>query len=227
MTVINLSKAKMPQAHLMSVLNKLMEKTQININQICKNTGLAQNTVKRMCTDINSNPTLDSLTKVADFFGVSPNQLLGIEPLPDEANSFIPNFEKWDKIPILSLTQVVDWPKNIDDIKSEISTKYVLTDIEINEETFALIVSDEALEPKFSDGTILIFDAKRSPKNKDIVILIIDEKKLPQFRQILMDGDEMYSKTINPNLPGSGSVRLEANKFTIFGVLIQAKSNFI
>lgn len=220
--VVSIAKVKDDQAHLMDVLNKLMEKTNTNINQLSKNTGLANTTIKRMCTDPESNPTLDSITKIAEFFGITPNQLIGTEPVPDETTSYQPCFENWDKVPIINLNQVIGWPKNIEEIKARDSAKYVLTDIGINKEVFAVIATDETLEPKFSEGAILIFDPTRTPKNKDYVILLTYGKDLPQFRQILIDGPDMYAKTINPEFYG-----LEIDNFKILGVLIQAKANYI
>lgn len=225
--VVNISKTKSDQAQLMDVLNTLMEKTNTNVNQLSKNTGLANTTIKRMCTDPDSNPTLDSIIKIAGFFGITPNQLIGAEPVPNETTKYHPSFENWDRVPIINLTQVMSWPKNIEEIKKNASTKFVLTDIGIHEEVFSVIATDETLEPKFSEGAILIFDPTKTPKNKDFVILFSQGKDLPQFRQILIDGPDIYARTINPEFSEATPVRLEKNKFKILGVLIQAKANYI
>lgn len=226
MKVVNLSK-KTAQTQLMDVLNRLMDKTHTNISQLGKSTGLANTTIKRMCTEPDCNPTLISITKIADFFGITPNQLIGTEPLPEDNIGYYPNFEKWTKIPIIDLSLAIDWPNNIEEIKELPNPKYVLTDIEINEKVFAIIATDETLEPKFSEGTILIFDPTRTPKNKDYVIVLNEEKELPQFRQLLVDGSDMYVKTINPEFSDGSLAKLNKNKSRILGILIQAKSNYI
>ncbi len=225
--VVSIAKTKGDKAQLMDVLNKLMDKTNININQLSKNTGLANTTIKRMCTDPDSNPTLDSIIKIAEFFEITANQLIGAEPVPDEISGYQPNFKNWDKVPIINLNQVINWPKNIETVKAQHSANYVFTDIGITEEIFAVLATDETLEPKFSEGTILIFDPNRTPKNKDYAVLLFHGKDLPQFRQILIDGPDMYARTINPTFSESGPVRLEKGKFQILGILIQAKANYI
>lgn len=225
--IVNLSKIKSDQAQLMDVLNKLMEKTNTNINQLSKNTGLANTTVKRMCTDPECNPTLTSITKIAAFFGVTPNQLIGAEPLPEETAGYYPDFEKWNKIPILTLSETLEWPQNIENIRESKNTKYVMTDIDVNEGTFAVISEDETLEPKFSEGTILIFDPSKPPKNKDFALLLMENKELPRFRQILIDGSDIYERVINPEFSEGSPSLLPKNKFKIVGILIQAKSNYI
>lgn len=225
--IVSIAQINNTQTRLMDVLNHLMEKTNTNINQLSKNTGLANTTIKRMCTDPKSNPTLDSITKISQFFQITPNQLIGSEPLSNKTACYQPNFGDWDSVPIINLNQAIHWPNNIEEIKTQQSIKYVFTDIGINEEFFAVTAADETLEPKFSEGTILIFDPTRTPRNKNYVLLLNSEKSLPQFRQILIDGPDMYARTINPTFSETGLTMLEKNRFNILGTLVQAKANYI
>lgn len=224
--IVKLSALKEEQLPLMDVLHKLMQRTNININQLSKNTGLANTTIKRMLTEHDSNPTLASITKLAEFFGITPNQLIGNEPLPEGNVGYYPAFEQWSKVPLLNISQAAAWPNILEEVKEQPDTEYVLTDIETNEKVFAVIASDETLEPKFSEGTILIFDPTRNPKNKDYVMLVIEDNDIPQFRQILIDGPDMYAKTVNPEFSHGSPLKLTKGNFKILGVLIQAKSNY-
>lgn len=225
--VINLSNTTRGQAQLMDVLNQLMEKTNLNVNQLSKNTGLANTTVKRICTDPACNPTLTSITKIAAFFGVTPTQLMGTEPLSENAAGYHPYFEAWHKVPLLHLNETVDWPNNSETIQNTEEARHVMTDIDINDRAFAVIVKDETLEPRFSEGTVLIFDPTKTPKNKDFVVLLLGDKSLPQFRQVMIDGPDQYVKIINPEFSDGSLSLLVKNKFTFLGVLIQAKSNYL
>ncbi len=225
--VINISKVKKERALLKDILIKLMEKSNININQLSKNTGLANTTIKRMCTDSECNPTLFSLKALAEFFGVTTNQLVGDELLPQDVASYYPQFEHWINVPIVSLEQVAVWPSNIEEIKESATTKYVKTDLEVSENIFAVIAKDESLEPRFPEGTILIFNPDKIPSNKDFVVLLLPNKQIPQFRQVLIDGPDIYVKAINPTFAESGPILLNKNKSKILGTLIQAKSNYI
>ena len=223
--VVKLSKTE--PSSLRQVLNKLMRQTNTNINQLSKNTGISNTTIKRMCTDPDCNPTLTSISKIAEFFGITPNQLIGKELLLQEQLGYKPNFEQWIPVPILNLDQVVRWPSNLEEIKEAQKTKYVKTDLEINERVFAIIAQDESLEPKFSMGTILIFDPEKIPKNKDYILFLSEDKNLPQFRQILIDGSDWYTKIINPEFSQGSPIPIDKNKNRILGTLIQAKSNYI
>lgn len=219
--------AKKESAPLTSVLNDLMEKNGLNMAQLSKNTGLAFTTIKRLCTDSTCNPTMGSLEKIAEFFGIKATQLMGIEPIINETNGYRPDLFAWENIPIITLQQLVLWPKNIEEIRASTSTQFVKTDLEVNENVFALNAMDESLEPKFSSGTTLIFDPTKHYKNKDFVILLLKAKELPQIRQIFIDGPDVYIKTINPEFSGNYPVKLEKNSFSVLGVLIQAKFNYL
>lgn len=214
------------ESSLIFVLNKLMTNCGVNINQLSRNTGLSNTTIKRICIDPDCNPTLSSVTKIAEFFSITPNQLIGIEPLTTDQQTYQPNLSSWTNIPILELNQTINWPSNIEEIRESTATIYVKTDIDPKESLFAVIVRDESLEPKFSEGTILIFDSSRELRNKDYVLLLDNDKPIPQFRQLLTDGPDVYARTINQNLANNPPSLLKKDQSKILGTLIQARSTF-
>lgn len=211
---------------LIKVLNHLMRKADISVHQLSKNTGLSNTTVKRMCFDPDSNPTLASITKISEFFNITPNQLIGVEPLESESITYRANFNAWTNVPILSLKQVMQWPDNIEMIRESSETRFIKTDVQTNEHVFAIIEKEGALEPRFPEGTVLIFDSERTaPQNKDFVLLISKNKDLPQFRQILIDGSDMYVKSINPEIKDPPTL-VDTTTTKIMATLIQARSDF-
>jgi transcriptional regulator with XRE-family HTH domain len=224
--IIQILKNQSEPLTLIKVLNHLMRKANISVHQLSKNTGLSNTTVKRMCFDQDSNPTLTSITKISEFFNITPNQLIGIEPLVSESVAYRANFNAWTNVPILSLKQVMLWPDNIETIKESSDTRFIKTDVHTNEHVFSIIEKEGALEPRFPEGTVLIFDSERtSPQNKDFVLLISKNKDLPQFRQILIDGSDMYVKSINPEIKDFPTL-IDASTTKIIATLIQARSDF-
>lgn len=223
---INVHKNAKPYSSLIEILNHLMDENNLNIAQLSKNTGLAFTTVKRLCSDPKCNPTLGSIEKIAEFFGVRTTELLGLEPLNGKAKGYRPNFSAWSDVPLISLRHLLKWPNNKNEITSSEASQFVKTDLEISEKTFALKAADETLEPKFSSGTILIFDPEKECKNKDYVVLHSKGKELPQIRQLLIDGSDKYTKIINPEFSNAHPTKLEKNTFSVLGVLVQAKINY-
>lgn len=224
--IVKIARETKSNVSLASILCQLMNSTNTNVNQLCKNTGLAHTTIKRMCSDPDCNPTLFSIEKVASFFGITPNQLIGITPLNQEESSYLPNVVCWDRVPILKYSQVVEWPKNLESVRESADTQYVMTDISVGETVFAISAQDESLEPKFCNGTILIFDPLKPVNNKDYILFIQNGKLLPQIRQALIDGPDTYAKSINPIFQNDTPVLLDKTQVRIMGVLIQAKSNY-
>lgn len=211
---------------LIKVLNHLMRKANISVHQLSKNTGLSNTTVKRMCFDPDSNPTLASITKISEFFNITPNQLIGVEPLESENIAYHANFNAWTNVPLISLKQAALWPNNIETIKESSEIRFIKTDVQTNEHVFAIIEKEGALEPRFPEGTILIFDSERTaPQNKDFVLLISKNKDLPQFRQILIDGSDMYVKSVNPEIKDFPTL-IDPSTTKIIATLIQARSDF-
>ena len=213
---------------LMETLNHLMSKNHITAYQLSKNTGLAQPTIKRLCTDPNYNPTLVSLTKIADFFGITKNQLLGSDFSTLNTPAYYPDFEKWSRVFILNEQQLSSWPSGIEEMNALDTTQYVLSDaIKDERSSFAIIVNNEALEPKFSKGTILIFDSNVEPKHKNLVMIKLRNHSIPQLKQILFDGMDVYLKSVYKDFLEIPPILFNRKNSLILGVLVQAKSTYI
>lgn len=226
--IVSLPKNQKPVLSLMQILTQLMHDNHLTINQLSRNTGLSNTTIKRMCTIPDSNPTISSVEKLADFFGIRTTQLLGLESLmPLDSPQYVPDFEQWHKVPLITLEQAILWPIKEKEIQADLSTRYIKTDLEISDKTFGIVTRDSSLEPRFSDGTIFILEPDKEPHNKDFVLVLMNGKTLPQFRQIFVDGPDWYLKPINPDLAQVAPFTpMENNEFKILGVIIQAKIDF-
>jgi SOS-response transcriptional repressor LexA len=85
---------------------------------------------------------------------------------------------------------------------------------------YALKVDTEALSPRFSLGTILIFDAGKVPKDGDFVLAQTAHFPTPQFRQLSMTKQGKSLEAINPKFD-----RIYMNTSDkILGVVVQAVS---
>ena len=224
--VVNLRNSK-TSFSVAQVLKKLIDDNHLNVSQLSKNTGLSNTTIKRMCTEDEANPTLSSVEKLADFFGIKASQMLGLEPLTTQNTGYFPKTEFWNNVPLLTLEESLFWPENEKSIKENKLTQYAKTDIDISDKTFAIIAKNGTLEPRFPDGTVLIIEPDRTPKNKDFVLVLINSKKLPQFRQIFVDGSDYYVKAINPDMANVNQLEpINFKCFKLIGIIIQAKIEF-
>src|SRR3989339_1637782 len=90
----------------------LLAEYKISLAQLHKNTGVPLTTLKRIKNDLFANPTLSSLAPIADFFSITINQLVGIDPLPTDLplGVYIEKRDTWTAVPLISWEQAISWP---------------------------------------------------------------------------------------------------------------------
>ena len=208
------------------VIGRLLQRHNLSINQVSKGTGLSNTTLKRLCTDPDCNPTWSSITTLSEFFGVTPPQLMGLEPFPNMAMGPFANRSYWVSVPVLSLTQVMQWPTLRNQLEKDEHTSFVKTDLNVSQHVFSIRATDESLEPKFSAGTALIFDPDRTPRNKDFVLFLGQGKSLPQIRQVFADGPDLYVRAVNPEFPQAAVASFDPAVDRMIATLIQSKTDY-
>lgn len=119
------------------------------------------------------------------------------------------------QVPIISWDEVSSYPQDIDFSEKTWTT----SDIDLSPFSFGLVVDNDAMEPRYPEGTVIIIDKMQKPKSKDYALLKIKDKKTPIFKQlVLVDGD-LYAKSLNPDYKP-----LALSKGTeIIGKIVQAK----
>lgn len=204
-----------------SILKALMTEIRINESELARRTGIGQPVIHRICSGETDNPKVATLSPIANFFAISISQLIGDEPLPVNRipGTYNPGITGWTQIPLLSWEQAANWPNLGESSKP---TQTISTDLNLNENSYALTVKDVTMEPRFPEGTVLIVDPNLQPQDRDFVIVHINGQKLPSFKQVLIDGDNVYLKPLNPDFK---TVLLD-KQHKFLGVMVQARMNF-
>lgn len=215
------------KVHLSEVLSRLMVETSTNASELSRGTDLAITTIKRLCSN-DANPTIKSLEPIAKYFDISINQLLGAEPLPQDKKrgTGIPDPSSWAFVPIISLNETINWPANVEGVRGREPLEYIAVDLEFTEELFAIRLEGNAMMPRFSEGTVLVFDPQIKPYDGCISLILRQGKMVPQYKEILFDGPEMYIRSVNPALPGSTMELFHDEQFRLLGVLRHARKDF-
>ncbi len=119
------------------------------------------------------------------------------------------------QVPIISWDEVSSYPQAIDFSEKTWTT----SDIDLSPFSFGLVVDNDAMEPRYPEGTIIIIDKMQKPKSKDYALLQIKDKKIPLFKQLVMVDGDLYAKSLNPDYKP-----LALSKGTeIIGKIVQAK----
>ncbi|OGT43661.1 MAG: hypothetical protein A3F42_02220 [Gammaproteobacteria bacterium RIFCSPHIGHO2_12_FULL_37_34] len=198
-------------------LSKLMEDNHISLSVLHRNTGIAIPTIKRLQSDPTANPTITTLLPVANFFGITINQLIGSEPLPPGIIGYIEDKTHWLKVPLIEWNQTINWHEKE---KQSQPNSVVLVDIDVGQNPFALkMEEDDSLS--ISKGSILIINTEIEPAHKDFAIVYKAEQHSSTLKQILIDEGKIYLKSMNAYFPPT----LFDNSHRFLGVLIQIRKD--
>jgi transcriptional regulator with XRE-family HTH domain len=197
-------------------LTRLMNENHVSMSVIYRNTGIAIPTIKRLQSDPTANPTIATLLPIAQFFGVTVSQLIGIDPLPSKITGYVENKTFWLKVPIINWDQILDWKvsQNFNLVSS-----YVLVDIDVGDNPIALKVEEDDW-PIISKGSILIINTGLTPEHKDYALVNKRGQNNPTLKQIMIDDDKIYLKPMNTYFSPTLS---DGHEF--LGVLIQIRKD--
>lgn len=153
----------------------------------------AQNTI---CNWENGNrePDNESLLRLSSLFGVSVDYLLGKSDTPAASQ------QKGVKIPVLGRV-VAGIP--IEAVEEILDYEEISADMAAHGEYFALQVFVQSMEPKFSEGDVVIVKRQPDVDSGDIAIVMIngDEatikkvKKLPDGIMLIASNTTVYEPT--------------------------------
>lgn len=168
-------------------LKELRKDYKLTQEQLGKKLGLSRSTIAMYETNA-SEPDFQTLTKIADFFSVSIDYLIGKEtPLK--------NNRKGVKIPVLGSIPAGIALEAIEDILDyeEISEEQARTG-----EFFALKVKGESMEPTIHDGDIIIFRKQEDADNGKICVVMINGNDAT-LKEIKKEPNGLWVLPHNPN----------------------------
>lgn len=119
-------------------------------------------------------------------YGAGP---INSEPVPGEKDS------RWKRIPLISWEQAGEY-ENFD-IKT--AKTWTWTNVEVGPRTYALIVKDDSMMPRYEPGATIIIDPDKSPEHRNIVFFRWKKTKVVSCAQLLIDGPNRYLKPHNPD----------------------------
>jgi len=196
----------------------LLHKANISITQLHKITGIPLTTLKRIKDDPLANPTISTLIPLSNYFGVSLNQLLGLETLPNNifTQTAKQHLQGLHEVPILQWEQAIHWEKLITAARH--TNHGVTTDYPMNTAAFALVIT-EPHNGYFQLGSTIIIDPTLSAEHQDYVLVYKEPTNRCHLRQYLVDEHYSYLKPLNPDF----KTIIMTPKHRIIGVIVQSK----
>lgn len=123
------------------------------------------------------------------------NPSASIKGLPTETSPH------WIKVPILTWKEAGVWRKIIQKIKNDKTRDCAWAETEIGPNSYALVVRNDSMLPRYEQNSILIIDPDYQPTHKHIVIYLLEGEAEVTCKQLIIDGKYKYLKPHNPNYP--------------------------
>ncbi len=213
------------------ILNYLLSDEKIRPSELARRTGVPQPTIHRMVTGTCPRPHMTSIKPIADYFGLTPEQLRGEEVILGLNMFKLDSIDGWAKIPLFAWQQLKTWPKqeyeySVTEQGVKVKKRQQVityTDASVKRKAFAVYVNDNSMSPDFPETTLLIFDPDKDIKDDSFILIRLENGNV-LFRQLIVKNGQRYYKVLNTKMnqtPQSINYNDE-----ILGVLVQARHEF-
>lgn len=195
------------------ILQALLKKNKINAAELARRVYLPQPTIQRIVSGVYKQPRLSTLQPIADYFQITLNQLRGLETI-----TFLSNKKMIKSIPLLSNAQVNSWPI----IENDNINQHVICDNNLGENSFAMYMPDNSMEPLIPKGSTLLVDPTKTPHHGSFIILKLHTNPEVIVRQLVADTRNRFIKHLNPEL-NQLKMNLLNDTDLIMGVIIEIR----
>ncbi|SMB88012.1 SOS-response transcriptional repressor LexA (RecA-mediated autopeptidase) [Pasteurella testudinis DSM 23072] len=165
-------------------------------------------------------PDLDDIAVIAKALKVDPAELAfgGDNVIPATLGSH--------SVPLISHVQAGTWT-GINDLKDTIGDyEYILTGLEVSEDSFALTIKGDSMEPEFYEGDIVIVDPNIKPIAGEFVVAVNGEYEATFKKYRVVGTDDLWREQfelvpLNSDYPVKSSLNEEIR---IVGTMVEHRS---
>ncbi|CEK09262.1 LexA family transcriptional regulator [Legionella hackeliae] len=200
-------------------LKKLLQEENISENEFSKRIGIPQQMINRIISGENQNPKLSTITPIANYFKIPLQELISNANCDSTSSriTLTPN-----KIPYITLEEIKEHGIGNAILHAK---KFITIDLDKSKNYFATTMNDNSMEPKFSKGTILVFDKEKEPNNGDFCLLKCEDKHYV-FRQIMINStNKKFIKCLNPTSHEYNIIPLPINIY-VLATLLESRTLF-
>ena len=144
-------------------------------------------------------PHHNTLLKIADYFNVSVDYLLGKEKAPDvKSNAIILDPAKTRKVPVYESVSA-GFGALAQDLILEYMPIYIHSDLEARD-TICIKVTGDSMSPQIENGDIIQVHKTSSVDSGSIAVVLVDGDEA-LVKTIIYDDDHIELRSINPAYP--------------------------
>lgn len=153
----------------------------------------------------------------APYSGATGERRHGSRRASDDVPGAIP----LRRVPIISWVRAGEFCEAVDPFEPGDADAWVDVPQKVGPNTYGLRVEGDSMEPKFSEGCVLIVDPSREPVSGSYVIAKQDGECT--FKQFIKDGPDWYLKPLNDRYP----VKPFREEMSICGVVVMSLQEWI
>lgn len=187
-------------------LKELMLLSNISEHELSRRTKVKQPVIHRLLTGENTNPKLQTLKPIADYFLLTVSQLIG-----EEARSAWSGFTNgihhgFVEIPL------------VNNLGATLADRKVIIEAHVSKRAFGLIICNSDMAPIFPENSVVVIEPRLKPENGDYILIKNSNNELI-LRNLLIISGEKYITAIR-NHRHEAAHQIE-NEKEILGVAIR------
>lgn len=200
-------------------LEFLLKKKQLSPTQLSAASGVDKPIISRILSGKTTNPQVDTLKPIAEFFDITIDQLIGSKEVDtDRQHGVVVSISRL-LVPLIEWKHIAYWM----DIKESYSpSKTVDARVTSSPDSFALVISNALYEPHFTRNSIIIVDPSTAPKDRDYILTRNKSSDSITIAQLVIDNDKTFVKTISPEFEMK-----RITKPICFGVITESHLNLV
>ena len=192
------------QLLLAQTLNQLIGRDKkLSPAALARNLGIPTNKITRILNGDVTDPKASTLVQIANYFDISIEQLLGLQPIVRQGEYEQQEIAK--PLPVYEFSHPTQMTNEW----------YRWSSNEIDGEYYALAINSYLYEPTFPQNSLLIVNPDIMPDDRSyIVVKRNDSPQHCSIKKYVVEGNQSYLYPINPKLP----VELfDKNLYTVAG----------
>lgn len=167
--------------------------------QVAEALGISQQALGLVLRGVSKSLTAENNTKAARLLGVNPDWLAtGIGEPGDETSNVSAGPDVRGSVPLLNKVNAGMYKEIIDTPPDDVT--FIPTAAPVKPYTFALRVEGDSMEPKFTEGMVIIVEPDLDPLPNDYVVAVNGDNEAT-FKQLIKDGGDWLLKPLNPRYP--------------------------
>lgn len=215
--------------YLIQNIEYLLYSHRLTQSTLAKLIGVSQPTLHRMLTGESKDPRYSNLQAIADYFGVSVEDLrstdLSAKQKADkiDINVTTPAYHGVKPIPVISAVQAGALTEATDPYAVGSGHDVIYTSTETSKWAFALDIKGDSMLPEFQPGDKVIIDPEVNPQPGDYVVAKNhkEEATFKKYRPITYDEQGNLIFELVPLNPDFARLRSDVSSLQVIGVMVE------